>query len=126
MCSLFHLLLCGFTLSLSNFSSLSPPLHPPVPPFNPQPLLAHHREEEEEDDEADKEEGEEEEEDEDEADDESHPVSDSSSQGTHRYFRPTTVIQFLHFYSHSTSLLSLPFWIIFTLSRLLLSCILSS
>lgn len=125
MCSPFHLLLCGFTLSLSNFSSLSPPLHPPVPPFNPQPLLAHHREEEEEDDEADKEEGEEEE-DEDEADDESHPVSDSSSQGTHRYFRPTTVIQFLHFYSHSTSLLSLPFWIIFTLSRLLLSCILSS
>lgn len=125
MCSPFHLLLCGFTLSLSNFSSLSPPLHPPVPPFNPQPLLAHHREEEEEDDEADKEEGEEEE-DEDEADDESHPVSDSSSQGTHRYFRPTTVIQFLHFYSHSASLLSLPFWIIFTLSRLLLSCILSS
>lgn len=125
MCSPFHLLLCGFTLSLSNFSSLSPPLHPPVPPFNPQPLLAHHREEEEEDDEADKEEGEEEEE-EDEADDESHPVSDSSSQGTHRYFRPTTVIQFLHFYSHSASLLSLPFWIIFTLSRLLLSCILSS
>lgn len=125
MCSPFHLLLCGFTLSLSNFSSLSPPLHPPVPPFNPQPLLAHHREEEEEDDEADKEEGEEEEEEE-EADDESHPVSDSSSQGTHRYFRPTTVIQFLHFYSHSASLLSLPFWIIFTLSRLLLSCILSS
>lgn len=125
MCSPFHLLLCGFTLSLSNFSSLSPPLHPPVPPFNPQPLLAHHREEEEEDDEADKEEGEEEE-DEDEADDGSHPVSDSSSQGTHRYFRPTTVIQFLHFYSHSISLLSLPFWIIFTLSRLLLSCILSS
>lgn len=125
MCSPFHILLCGFTLSLSNFSSLLPPLHPPVPPFNPQPLLAHHREEEEEDDEADKEEGEEEEE-EDEADDESHPVSDSSSQGTHRYFRPTTVIQFLHFYSHSASLLSLPFWIIFTLSRLLLSCILSS
>lgn len=125
MCSPVHLLLCGFTLSLSNFSSLSPPLHPPVPPFNPQPLLAHHREEEEEDDEADKEEGEEEEEEE-EADDESHPVSDSSSQGTHRYFRPTTVIQFLHFYSHSASLLSLPFWIIFTLSRLLLSCILSS
>ncbi|XP_030606600.1 FH1/FH2 domain-containing protein 3 isoform X2 [Archocentrus centrarchus] len=43
------------------------------------------REEEEEEDEADKEEGEEEDEDEEEeeADDQSHPVSDSSSQGTH-------------------------------------------
>lgn len=74
----FHVVFVHFLFSLAS-------LHPPFPPFNP--LLAHRREEEEEDDEGEEEEDGEEEE----ADDQSHPVSDSSSQGTHRYFRPTSV-----------------------------------
>uniref|UniRef100_A0A8C9X084 Formin homology 2 domain containing 3 n=1 Tax=Sander lucioperca TaxID=283035 RepID=A0A8C9X084_SANLU len=45
--------------------------------------------EEEEEEEGEEEEEEEEEEDDDEADDESHPVTESSRQGTRRYFRPT-------------------------------------
>lgn len=92
---------CVFILSLSTFS--------PLPPAYILPFLlstldpsSHHREEEEEEEEegeGEEEEAEEEEdeEDEEEADDESHPVTESSRQGAHRYFRPTSfpsVIQF--------------------------------
>ena len=96
-------LLCVFILSLSKFSPLSPYLLSTLDPSS------HYREEDEEgeeeeeegEEEEEEEEEEEDEEDEEEADDESHPVTESSRQGAHRYFRSSLISHFPHIVSPS-------------------------
>lgn len=87
-------------LSLSNFSSLSPAYILPFLLSNLDPSSDHREEEEEEEVE-----DEEDEEDEEEADDESHPVTESSRQGAHRYLSPPPVmiVVFPHVVSPSLS-----------------------
>ncbi len=127
-------MLSVFILSPSNFSSLSPAY---ILPFLLSTLApsSHHREEEEEDeeeeeeeeeeDEGEGEEDEEDEEDEEEADDESHPVTEPSRQGAHRYFRPSGFPSAKQFLPRFSSILK-SLIIFLTPPGLLLSCILSS
>lgn len=75
-------------LSLSNFSSLLPAHILPFLLSTLYPSSDHRQEEEEDDDE----EEEEDEEDKEEADDESHPVTESSRQGAHRYLSPSQLL----------------------------------